>query len=203
MSGGTAYDYPFSIGTSARAGPPDTAPRKTKTLNLTGSRTKAADVEKMVKNDISDGNVHLAETNDFLSKLFPIDTSVLDTVFETLVESGEYNSKKNEWKDLPTDEKRESRYYAPFVKIAESIRKASPTLSVTLESSWMDRHSKFPKSRDQDASLIRPDVLNILGMAEEQAKWEVPTNDDKEKVGAASSSPGSSSRIFRRNKKKR
>ncbi|KAF9460281.1 hypothetical protein BDZ94DRAFT_940467 [Collybia nuda] len=129
----------------------------------------------MVKKDITDGNLYLANTEDFLTKLFPVDASIVDEVYKKLIKKeGTYNLGKKLWKGLPIATEKESSYYQPFVEIVESIRVASESLGkATLCCRWIDRHSKYPKSRDQDAAIIRPDILCVLKMeGEEQKKWE-------------------------------
>ncbi|KAF9455625.1 hypothetical protein BDZ94DRAFT_1316018 [Collybia nuda] len=161
--------YGYSFDASTRPRPPDTAPRQSRTNHFTGSQTKALEVEKMVKNDISDGSLYLAKTEDLLTRLFPVDASIIDRVYRKLVDDGTYDIGTKKWSGLPETAKKESSYYQPFVKTAESIRKANTSPNeVKLSCTWIDRHSKAPKSRDQYASIIRPDILCILDMKKEE-----------------------------------
>lgn len=146
----------------------------------------------MAMNDTSEGNIHLAGTEEFLTRLFPVDASIIDTVYETLVANDVYNVDEEEWKDLPKAEKKGSLYDQSLVNTAESIRIAYTPPSV-LSCAWIGRHNTTPKTYKEDASTIRPNVLCVLGMGkEEQLEWEALMND-KEKVGGAFCSPSSCS----------
>lgn len=126
----------------------------------------------MVKTDI-DSSCHVAETEPLIHKIFPVDQDDVTRVFNILVENKTYDTTTARWKDLPTDKKKESKYYKPFVQVAEAIRKAyGDDSKIAYRSMWLDQHSLAPKSHENAAALTRPDVLNILGMTDDITKWD-------------------------------
>lgn len=145
---------------------PDTA-IKVKTTRISSStailRTKAADVQRMIQDEITTENLHVAETDDFLAKLFPVDSAIVETVYNALVQSQAYDAEKKWWKNFPEGKVAEQGYYKPFTEAVESIRTASPGSGI-LHCRWVDRHNTPPKSLDTAAALIRPDILSLLSM---------------------------------------
>lgn len=75
-----------------------------------------------------------------------MDATIIDDVYNTLCKNRMYNAKTEEWKGLPKNEKKESRYYKPFVNIVETIRTAfkSPG-AVALSCSRIDQYSTTPQ----------------------------------------------------------
>jgi hypothetical protein len=160
----------------------DTNPSKSRSYKFNAaSRTRAVEVAQMASDEIVSGNLHVAETDSFLDKLFPIPSTTIDTVYQTLVDNTAYDPLKKQWKGLPKTETKESVYYKPFVKAAEAIRTAyAYPESASLTCRWIDRPNISPKSLDPRASLIRPDVLCILG-TDDTDDWE-QLIDDKDEV---------------------
>ncbi|RDB19067.1 hypothetical protein Hypma_014321 [Hypsizygus marmoreus] len=151
---------------------PDTGLKKSTAYIATGTRTRAAMVLEMVKDDAK-GNCHVAETEEFLDNLFPVQASIVTNVYQKMVESGAYDEGNMQWKNLPKSSKKESDYYAPFVAAAEAIRRAHGDIEgIPYRNIWIARPNRAPKSQDSAAPLIRPDVLSILGMEGESEQWE-------------------------------
>lgn len=120
----------------------------------------------MIHQEIKQENCHVAETEDFLKNLFPVNADVINKVYKALVKSKVYDVRESRWNGFPEKEgaQKEEAFYKPFVDAAESIRKAAPDETIQLHCQWIDRHSKAPTSRDETAALIRPDILSVLGM---------------------------------------
>ncbi|RDB18915.1 hypothetical protein Hypma_014319 [Hypsizygus marmoreus] len=161
---------------------PDTQLKKATAYIATGSRTRAAQVLEMVKHD-AQGNCHVAETEEFLDKLFPVEPSIVNDVYSELLKSGAYDQDNEVWKDMPKSSKKESEYYAPFVTAAEAIRKAHSAIEeVPYRNIWVARPNQAPKLKDPAAVLIRPDVMSILGLEGESDKWETLIAGSKEEA---------------------
>ncbi|KAF5374671.1 hypothetical protein D9615_008981 [Tricholomella constricta] len=118
----------------------------------------------MVKADI-DGYCDVSHTGPLIDSMFPVHHSDINDVYDgKLVRDRVYDEINERWSWLPTDEKAEAKYYTPFVRVAEAIRKAYPSTNVA------------PKSMDKSASLVRPDILNILGMDGDAVEWDSRMN---------------------------
>ncbi|KAF5374620.1 hypothetical protein D9615_008970 [Tricholomella constricta] len=99
----------------------------------------------------------------------------INDVYDKLVKQRVYDEISKQWSGLPTEETAGVKYDAPFVQVAEAIRKAYPSTKcdgVPYRSTWIYRHSLKPKSTDEDTILVRPDILNILGMDDDAVEWD-------------------------------
>ncbi|KAG6918271.1 hypothetical protein DXG01_015645 [Tephrocybe rancida] len=140
-------------------------------------RTKQADVHKMVKRDL-DLYCRVAAVDAFINHYFKVSTTIIDKVLEKMEELGHYDPTGERWqwndagvfKDMPSSSAKESVFYSPLANICEAIRKAHITKH--FDSRWIVSANNPPKSPDQNASLIRPDIVLLLGMESEVAEWE-------------------------------
>ncbi|KAF9460294.1 hypothetical protein BDZ94DRAFT_1311668 [Collybia nuda] len=144
--------------------PPRYHTEKGEDVQCMGSRTSTEEVGKIIEDDIFSGNLHLTETQDFLTKLFPVNDSVIDGSGEAYQNCQENGS-----------------YHQLFVEIAESIRTANASPDkVLLHCVWINRHSEPPKS-DLNTSIPRPNIMCVLEMEkEEKEKWEALTKIEEE-----------------------
>ncbi|KAF5374686.1 hypothetical protein D9615_008969 [Tricholomella constricta] len=153
---------------------PDTPIKPALSIATTGERTRAEHIYTAVKLEIG-GYCDVSPTMPFIQSMFPVRRRHINDVCAKLVRDGVYDEVNKRWSWLPTDEKAEAKYYTPFVRVAEAIRKAFPSTKydeISYRSMWIDRHSVAPKSTDKYAPLVRPDVLNILGMEDDAAEWD-------------------------------
>jgi hypothetical protein len=107
-----------------------------------------------------------AANQDFLNKLFPQTTaSVVEDLYTSLKNSGDYCANVMQWKDMPqTPTALDSAHYRPFCDRANAIREqalaylpGSP--KDDFQAAWVDYQSKVPRSAGVDAALIRPDCV--------------------------------------------
>ncbi|KAG6918269.1 hypothetical protein DXG01_015643 [Tephrocybe rancida] len=131
----------------------------------------------MVKRDL-DLYCRVAAVDAFINHYFKVSTTVVDEVLEKMEELGHYDPTGERWqwndagvfKDMPSSSAKESVFYSPLANICEAIRKAHITKH--FDSRWIVSADNPPKSPDQNASLIRPDIVLLLGMESEGAEWE-------------------------------
>ncbi|KAF7428818.1 hypothetical protein PC9H_008050 [Pleurotus ostreatus] len=67
----------------------------------------------------------VADTTDFVQRMFPVPSDTINKVFAKLQTSGIYDGKR--WKDFPLEKARvkEKALYAPFIQAANAIREAT------------------------------------------------------------------------------
>jgi hypothetical protein len=91
-----------------------------------------------------------------------------------------------------SDSAGEDKHYEPFIDIANAISdavKASTgfTGDRRVNGVWVDRHSKSPKSPDEDAANTRPDCVNVTSSAviEELDDAIALARQERDKAGAS------------------
>ena len=187
MAHDTRYDKNSSLSQSHRRRA-DTHIKASGSLASTHIPTKAVDVNQMVLDELQ-YNTGIADTDAFINALLDVDKKIVSDIYDKLVEAKKYDTVNERWAGFPLEsEGTESALYHPFVIAANAINEAcavvSPPLATRIHSSWLDRHSISPSSRDSDAPAIRPDVISVIGArtdmevmderirAEEKAKAE-------------------------------
>jgi len=114
-----------------------------------------------VKNDLRN-NVRVVSPDDFRKSLLPLNEDFGHELKN--VKKRFYNTR---WKGFPDSLKEkdpaESKFYGPFVNIAQAVsqacRKRAPQEAV--ESNWVDCHSKAPATLSKDDPKIRPDIVQV------------------------------------------
>lgn len=136
----------------------------------------------MVQTDLA-GNCHTADTGAFLDSIFPLPPQTVEEIYQIMESDKLYTY--GSWKGLPTVEKREKDLYTPFAAIANAINLgcASCSSDMCIKTYWLDRHNTSPRSRDEYAAAIRPDIVCTLGTAEALDDWEKNMAVLKESVG--------------------
>lgn len=150
--------------------PSQTFPVFSKGVPHTGARTMAAELKKMVDEEITADNCFVTPTAQFLEKLFPVQEDSIEKIYKELVANKSYNEKTKRWPNMPKARtKSETKYYAPFTKISTAITTAAEKLNHTpeLRCIWLDRHDKPPASTDGLMALVRPDCLASLATQED------------------------------------
>lgn len=140
----------------------------------TSTRTVPQEViRKQAMADVD--RIRIVSTNDFLDKILPIDSAVVDRIYADVMDVKQklYNQ-GGRWNDFPPGGKKkftEVELYSPFVAIANKIaaharKQHGESDDQVLAATWVDYHSRAPQSLEPDAVKIRPDcVLAIGGMA--------------------------------------
>ncbi|KAF9000920.1 hypothetical protein BDZ89DRAFT_1147122 [Hymenopellis radicata] len=132
------------------------------------SRTMNAETAATVREDVDADfakQCRVAQTKDFMQKLFPVPDNIIEEVYRTVQINLDYDGKR--WKDFPPENTvvKEKALYAPFVNAANAIRTATEAAQAEENhelrdvAEWVDYHSQTPQSSDPDAAAIRPDCL--------------------------------------------
>ena len=114
-----------------------------------------------VKNDLRN-NVRIVSPDDFRKSLLPMDEN-----FDRELKNVKRKFYNKRWKGFPDPLKEkdpaESKFYGPFVNIAQAVseacRKRAPKDAV--ESNWVDCHSRAPATLSKDDPQIRPDIVQV------------------------------------------
>ena len=124
----------------------------------------AEQARESVKRDL-ENNARIVSPADFHENFlgFPDSESlsgVIEEVKELLYSNGRW---KNFPDPKPKEHPLESKFYRPFVEVAETVNKAyrrhAPGDAV--ESVWLDRHSKPPGALSKDDAKVRPDIVLV------------------------------------------
>jgi hypothetical protein len=140
------------------------------TTAMVRSKTLATDIDNVVRRDLQN-NFFLCHTDEFLDRFLPVPEYLVEEVFEKLCKDSEPAYKDGRWVRMPTsDNVGEDAHYKPFVDISNAISdvvKASARFKGEgcANGVWVDRHSKSPKSPDEDAADTRPDCLLVTSNA--------------------------------------
>ncbi|KAF8889478.1 hypothetical protein CPB85DRAFT_1441387 [Mucidula mucida] len=159
-----------------KAGTLVTTPIKAMGLSRTTNVETAATVREDVDADFAK-YCRVAETEEFLPKLFPVLDDIIDKVLAK-VTGTYYDDNVERWIDFPSGKPavnaaadsasqrpKEKALYAPFIKVANAIRAATEAVQAEENNDlrdvaeWVDYHSQAPQSSDLDAAHIRPDCL--------------------------------------------
>jgi hypothetical protein len=149
----------------------DTLIKASVVVNSSHQKTLAASVAEMVDADLR-GNCHTVDTDAFLRSIFPLSERSIDSIYEHVLANKAYIA--GSWTGLPKDEQKENCFYVPFANATNAINAACAASGahMPVKSHWLDRHSTPPRSRDEDAAAIRPDVVSVLGTVEAIEGWE-------------------------------
>jgi hypothetical protein len=144
-------------------------------------KTMKIDVDEAVQKELS--SCQLADTDEFLKKILPVDEDLVSQIYNKLVAGGHYDEQTKQWQNLPRIPKEEASMYGPFANLANAIRVAStiPFYCSNLgqRCNWYDRHEQQPKSRDENAPAIRPDLVCALGDEKEMSNWATMAENRK------------------------
>ena len=152
----TSHSVKLSLGVSS-----DT-PFKPSVHNRVMYGENAEQAQKSVKRDL-ENNVRIVSPTDFREHFlsFPGSESLSGAIKEVqnLLYSG------GRWKNFPDSKATplESKFYKPFVEIAETVNKACRrhAPSDAVEGVWLDRHSRPPGALSVDDAKIRPDIVLV------------------------------------------
>jgi hypothetical protein len=128
------------------------------------TKTLAADIDDAVNKDLRN-HFFVCDTAEFLDSVLPVPQTWVEKVFKKLCKDSIYEGGR--WACMPvSDSVAEENHYKPFIDIAKAISDAVKAISgLTSEGRvngiWVDRHSKSPKSPDEDAAETRPDCLHV------------------------------------------
>lgn len=137
------------------------------TTTMARTKSYASDMDKAVYIDLSN-HFLISDTAEFLEKLLPVSESCVDTILKVLTKKSVY--KDGRWAKMPaSNNAKEDEIYKPFVEIANAISDQVATTGMGAQGRvngvWVDRHSKSPKSPDEDAAKICPDCLYVSSSA--------------------------------------
>ncbi|TFY81315.1 hypothetical protein EWM64_g2696 [Hericium alpestre] len=128
-------------------------------MGATQQKALVEDVAKMVQEELSN-NAYVADTDAFLNRVLPVDSTHVASVLRHL------NRFSPSWNSVPPSPTKEKNLYQPFVDTAAAVVEACRALRIKLEidhAYWIARPDDAPRSRDEFAPLIRPDVAMVLG----------------------------------------
>jgi hypothetical protein len=161
------------------------------------TKTLAADIDDAVNKDLRN-HFFVCDTTEFLDCVLPVPQTCVEKVFKKLCKDSVY--KDGRWAHMPvSDSVAEEKHYKPFIDIANAISEAvKASLGLASEGRvngvWVDRHSKSPKSPDEDAADTRPDCLHVtsndiieqldIAIAEAQEKLRKAGTSAKDKKTA-------------------
>ena len=124
----------------------------------------AEQAQDSVKRDLKN-NVRIVSPQDFREHFlgFPVSESLSGAFKE--VKKALYNN--GHWRNFPNPKPKEhpleSKFYGPFVEVAETVNKACRQHAAggAVESVWLDRHSKPPGALSEDDAKVRPDIVLV------------------------------------------
>jgi hypothetical protein len=170
--------------------------RKEMALASTTMNTKEyqADAEAAVEEDFK-LHYRTTDTNLFLEKLLPVNEKDVESILKSMEEKGTYKTRSKTWSGFPGRNNRENKYkeailYTPFQTVAEAIRIAADTLAKKSDmgpASWVDYHSKSPKSFDGTGAKLRADVVLALDMVAKRGGGVKSQKTTSAEVGFTSS----------------
>ena len=110
-------------------------------------------------------NVRIISPTDFCQRFLDFPTS--ETLSGSLQKIQDDLHSGGRWTKFPEQkpDKRplESKFYGPFVEIAETVNKACREHAPgdAVESVWLDRNTKAPDALSKDDAQIRPDIVQV------------------------------------------
>ena len=153
----TSHSVKLSLGAST-----DT-PLKPSVHNRAMYGENAEQARDSVKRDLKN-NVRIISPTDFREHFLNFPSDSLSGPFQK-VQNDLYSGGR--WKNFPDPKPKEhpleSKFYKPFVEIAETVNKACRrhAPSDAVESVWLDRHSRPPGALSVDDAKIRPDIVLV------------------------------------------
>jgi len=126
-------------------------------------RDTAAELAKAVEADVR-YNYRIADTPEFLEKILPVPSDMIESILKTLTKSGMYAHGR--WSGMPESDDKEHLHYDPFCKVANTIRDCveqdiAGTPSGVVRATWVNRADKSPQSANKHAALVRPDCCLV------------------------------------------
>lgn len=145
-------------------------------------------LDKMINHDLGQ-RAPLAETNEFLDKLLPVNETDVGRVFTELCvkmnsEPPLYDNAIKHWEGFSQPFRKEKNMYQPFVRIATSILQACETLKIerkTADTYWPKAVDSAPDTMTpRTTPKIRPDIVAALGDKTARAALEAYEQELKE-----------------------
>ncbi|KIJ31993.1 hypothetical protein M422DRAFT_783649 [Sphaerobolus stellatus SS14] len=127
--------------------------------------SRASDVRKDVERDLS--NLYsVADTDIFLENIHPIANTVINDIMAQLEANEVYNKTSERWRDFPDKITPEQNLYPAFCAIANAINDIVDKYDESkrpgsIRGRWVNCSAKSPKSWDDFAALIRPDMAFV------------------------------------------
>lgn len=142
---------------------PDTPTKKAATGRMDHHRISAADWNDSVADDIGE-MVLVADTNELLQTILPLESMNVDTVFEALKAKNVYDAGAQRWTQFPEKPAIEKDLYIPFAKTATEIVNVCNGNGFTkVDTHWPLNADQALVSQDKTVPPIRPDLVAALG----------------------------------------
>ncbi|TRM67376.1 hypothetical protein BD626DRAFT_395870 [Schizophyllum amplum] len=119
-------------------------------------------------------SIRIASQTEFMDKLLPVSSHIVDGLFGLMVQQGVYvvdsaGVEGGHWRGFPLGDKPflESQLYQPFVEAANVIATVAKQLTEPNEdqvrdATWTDYHKWAPQSLDAKNPLVKPDCILAL-----------------------------------------